>query len=117
MIKNTLIGVFISFVHLASALAQIVNAPKLTCVSNGVGTNAYVRLVWSLPVNTCGAFVSYDIYRSTNFNGPYSLIYSETNQGVTIYDDDILTVATFYYYMESNYDCPGATFLQSDKEF
>jgi gliding motility-associated-like protein len=113
MLKKTLVGSLFFLVHFA-VTAQVVNAPKLTCVSNGVGTNAYVRLVWSLPVITCGTFISYNIYRSTSFNGPYLLIYTETDPAITVYDDDILTVATFYYYMESNYDCPGATFLQSD---
>lgn len=98
------------------ARAQWIFPPKLDCVTNVTITgNLFARLIWTPPVNACGPFNAYYIYRSTNLNGPYTLIYSETNQAATSYDDNVGSSSiVYYYYMESDFNCPGFTVLQSD---
>ncbi len=96
--------------------AQFIMAPELDCVTNvSINGNIFVRLIWTPPVNSCGPFNAYYIYRSTALNGPYTLIYSETNQAATSYDDNVGNSSiVYYYYMESDFNCPGFTVLQSD---
>ncbi|MBK9730944.1 MAG: gliding motility-associated C-terminal domain-containing protein [Chitinophagaceae bacterium] len=99
-----------------NSIAQDVNAPVLKCVTQiSINFNPYIRLLWTLPTNACGTFNAYYIYRSTNINGPYTLIYSETNAAATSYDDGPIAVGpVYYYYMVSDYTCPGGNFLHSD---
>ncbi len=84
-----------------------VNAPDIQCLSND-------SVYWSIPINTCGPFNSYELYRSTNLNGPYSLIATINNNTQFFYFDSNPGNTTFYYYMQSNYNCPGIPVLQSD---
>ncbi len=89
-----------------SATAQI-KAPDLLCLKGDT-------LVWDLPVNNCGPFVSHDIYTSTDINGPYTLLTSITVQGQTSFIDPNPNNELRFYYMVGNYDCPGQTQLSSD---
>lgn len=89
-----------------NAQSQVI-APDIECVSND-------SIFWSIPLNTCGAFSSYDLFRSTNENGPYTLIASITNNTQFFYFDSNPINTTYYYYMEGNYNCPGENILQSD---
>lgn len=90
------------------ASAQI-NPPDFLCVENDT-------LKWTLPVNTCGPFVSYTIYFSDNINGPYSILQTVTDASSTQYYHMNANSANnvWYYYMESNFDCPGEITVQSD---
>jgi len=94
--------------------AQTVFPPDLQCVS--VDNNGDIVLNWSLPVNACGPFNAYYIYRSLNINGPYSIVYTVLSQFQTSYTDPVSNGAstTYYYYMASDFNCPGALFLNSD---
>ena len=71
-------------------------------------------LLWNIPSNNCGTFNSFDIYISDNFDGPYSLLISITNPTTDLYFDSNPLSETRYYYMESNYNCPGEPVLSSD---
>ncbi|HUM46469.1 MAG TPA: gliding motility-associated C-terminal domain-containing protein [Chitinophagales bacterium] len=103
----------LAFTH---AGAQTVNAPDLNCVTKvSITGNIFVRLIWTIPVNSCGPFNAYYIYRSTSFNGPYTLVYTENNQAASSYDDNVGNGSiVYYYYMVSDFNCPGATVLHSD---
>ncbi len=92
---------FSPFLH-----AQIA-APNLICISNDT-------LTWETPVNTCGTFVGYEIYASENPGGPYTLLTTITNQNQTRYFHAGVNGAVWYYYMQSNVDCPGQAILRSD---
>ncbi len=71
-------------------------------------------LFWELPNNTCGTFNAYEIYRSTNANGPYALIASISTPLTTQFVDPNPLSETRYYYMISNYNCPGWNAPPSD---
>jgi gliding motility-associated-like protein len=91
--------------------AQTVSAPELNCVTI-VGND--VVLSWINPVVTCGPFNAYYIYYSTNINGPYLLLATITNQFQTQFTHAGAAGTVYYYYMVSDFNCPGATFLNSD---
>lgn len=96
--------------------AQNIPAPHLCCANVLINSGGAVQLVWTLPVVSCGPFISYDIYSSQNFNGPYTLLVSITNPLATTYNDGTIngTTDTAYYFIVSNFNCPGATFIHSD---
>ena len=89
-----------------SAKSQI-EAPVFLCVVNDT-------LVWDLPMNNCGPFNAYEIYFSLNENGPYQLLTTITNQNQTDFFHNNPTGETYYYFMQSDYDCPGEPVLSSD---
>jgi gliding motility-associated-like protein len=90
------------------ASAQI-NPPDFLCVENDT-------LKWTLPVNICGPFVSYTIYFSDDINGPYSVLETVTDPLSTQYYHMNANSANniWYYYIESNFNCPGEAIIQSD---
>lgn len=94
--------------------AQIINPPNLVCATRQF--NGDVTLTWQLPSNPCGSFNSYDIYHSNSFNGPYSLLASINVQATTTFvhvGADCNNQQNFYY-MQSDYNCPGGTVVTSD---
>jgi len=95
------------FAGLTHFLSAQVAAPNLICVSNDT-------LIWETPVNTCGPFVGYEIYASQNLNGPYQLLETISNPGQTSYHHALVSGMTWYYYLKSNFNCPGQLALSSD---
>ena len=87
-------------------IAQVL-PPNLLCVQSD-------SLFWELPNNPCGSFNNYSIYISSDINGPFNLLTTITNQAQTFYADPNPSGVTWYYYMESDFDCPGEAVLQSD---
>ncbi|MFT7602648.1 MAG: gliding motility-associated-like protein [Saprospiraceae bacterium] len=81
--------------------------PDFLCVRND-------SLFWELPTNTCGAFNSYEIFFSPNPNGPYTLLSSINNDAETNYFHSNPLGETFYFYMQTNANCPGEQVLHSD---
>lgn len=86
--------------------AQIA-APDLLCVSNDT-------LVWTPAVNTCGSFNAYLVYGSTQFNGPYNLLATIANPATNTYFNTTASGQTWYYYLQSDHNCPGQPRLSSD---
>lgn len=86
--------------------AQI-QAPDLICVKNDT-------LFWNTPVNNCGAFNAYVIYSSTNVAGPYQILATITDPAQTSYFHENAGTAMRYYYLQSDYNCPGQITLSSD---
>ena len=64
-------------------------------------------LNWTLPVNTCGTFNAYEIYRATSEAGPYSLIATISDELQTEYIDPNPLSELRFYYMLSDYNCPS----------
>jgi gliding motility-associated-like protein len=97
------------------SFGQTILAPDLQCVQNDV-VNNNVTLSWTNPpANPCGAFVQYTIYFSQTPGGPYTTR-AVTNQAATseVVPGILGAGPTWYFYMEAQYNCPGATVLQSD---
>ncbi len=107
-ILSLISSIWIIFIPNSSVEAQIL-PPDFICVENDT-------LRWQTVTNTCGPFVSYDIYVSSTISGPYSLLTSITNPASTDYFHMNANSAnnTWYYYIESNYNCPGVPVIFSD---
>lgn len=96
--------------------AQVIPAPKLQCVINDA-LNSNVTLYWNNQGNPCGGtFNGYKIYAATTLAGPYTLVSTISNETQTSYIDlgKLSQGTQWFYYMEADYDCPGAQTLQSD---
>ena len=91
----------------ANAVQAQVPAPDLQCVVNDT-------LVWTPATVACGPFQSYRIYRATDASGPYTLLTEVTDPATGRFYDANPNGELRYYYLESNHDCPGETFLPSD---
>lgn len=91
---------------LVSGKSQII-PPDFLCVKND-------SLFWELPTNNCGPFLSYEIYVSTSEAGPYTLLSAVTTINQTNFSDPNPTGETRYYFLQSNFDCPGLSPLSSD---
>jgi gliding motility-associated-like protein len=86
--------------------AQVV-APDLLCVSNDT-------LVWTPAANPCGSFNAYLVFGSTQLNGPYNLLATITNPTINSYFNTSASGQTWYYYLQSDHNCPGQARLSSD---
>lgn len=108
-----------AFIFLLSGriFSQVILAPDLQCIVND-NTSGNITLYWTNPPNNpCGAFVQYNVYASCNTAaGPYTLAGSVSNQNATsfIYAGALSSCATWYFYMEADYNCSGAIVQQSD---
>ncbi len=89
-----------------SGQAQV-QAPQFICVANDT-------LTWNLPTNSCGPFQAYNIFASQTMDGPYTLLASVTEPNQSIYVHENSSSMTWFYYLESDYDCPGQPVQQSD---
>lgn len=89
------------------SLTGQINAPDFLCVTNDT-------LTWAPATNTCGAFNAYEVYGSTNEQGPYNLLISETDANQTSYFHPDVNNQTWYYYLATNADCPGEVTMFSD---
>lgn len=86
--------------------AQIV-PPDFLCVKGDT-------VVWSLPNNPCGAFQGLEIYISDTRPGPYTLLTTVTNIAQTEFINPIPGIPLRYYYLRSQYACPGNFSAPSD---
>ncbi len=100
------ITIFILFAICFTTKAQVL-PPDLLCVKNDT-------LIWDIPVNACGPFISYQIFTSQDPVGPYSLLTEITDQAQTFYFHTDGGSGLWYYYMQSNFDCVGEIVLSSD---
>lgn len=96
------------FLFSIQAQAQI-EAPQLICISNDT-------IVWNLPTVTCGPINSYDIFASQNVGGPYILLASiaDITQTSFYHSGANSSITPWYYYIQTNANCPGINPLQSD---
>jgi gliding motility-associated-like protein len=92
---------------LGNTLNGQVLPPTFLCVANDT-------LQWEVPDNDCGPFNAYLIYASQDEDGPYTLLAEVTDPNQTFYFHDDSGTADWHYYLESDFDCPGETVLQSD---
>jgi len=98
---------FIISLFVINGINAQINAPNFLCVRND-------SLFWEPPVNDCGPFLSYTIYFSTNEAGPYTVLDNSAFFTATDYEHPNPAGTLYYYYLVSNYDCPGEVQLTSD---
>lgn len=89
-----------------SGFSQILT-PDFQCVVNDT-------LFWEPATNNCGPFTAYEIFASTSEDGPYSLLATITDPAEQFFFHSDANNQTWYYYLASDYDCPGETQLFSD---
>ncbi|MBA3647139.1 MAG: gliding motility-associated C-terminal domain-containing protein [Chitinophagales bacterium] len=96
-----------------NARSQFINPPSLNCVRTL--NNQDVRLDWTNTTNSCGRFLSYNIFRSTSIDPTFTLIHTEYDSLVTFYTDPVGNGnrTVYYYFMNSSYTC-GLPTLNSD---
>lgn len=98
----------VGFVLFCSAFAKAqVSPPIFQCVLND-------SLFWAPVSNSCGPFVSVDIFASDMPNGPFTLEASVTDPNQQFYFDASANGQLTYYYLVNNYNCPGLAQLPSD---
>jgi len=98
---------FIISLFVVTEINSQINPPNFLCVRND-------SLFWEPPVNDCGPFQSYTIYFSTIEAGPYTVLDNTAFFTATSYEHPNPAGTLFYYYLVSNYDCPGEVQLTSD---
>ena len=87
--------------------AQIL-PPELSCVRSD-------SVFWDVPNKNCnGPFNAYLLYGSTSQNGPYDLISSISNPTQLAYFHNSAHNQEWFYYMETDADCPGQATISSD---
>ncbi len=87
--------------------AAQVFSPDFLCVRSDT-------LFWNIPTNPCGTFNNYEIFFSANPNGPFNPLGTVSNQGQNFFHHPNPTADTWYYYLQSDFNCPGEMVLQSD---
>lgn len=90
----------------AAGRAQVI-APDFLCVKGD-------SLFWTPASNTCGPFQAYTIYVSDTESGPYSVLASISDPNQLSFRHLNPTGQQWFYYLESDHDCPGQMVLQSD---
>lgn len=71
-------------------------------------------LIWTLPNNTCGTFSQYTIFSSQSIDGPYQVLATITDPNQTNFVHEGSLSQTWYYYLQSDYNCPNETAISSD---
>lgn len=94
-------------VFITNSLAAQIAAPTLRCIKRDT-------VIWDIPSVTCGTFNSYLLYASRNQTGPYQLLATITNRNQTNYHHATANGGTWFYYMQSNFNCTGQTRHSSD---
>ena len=95
------------------------------CLCLGIQLNAQVEppiircitsdTIFYTPVsNSCGPFLSYEVFRSTNPNGPFSSITQIMDETADFYVDSNSSIQIQYYFVRPIFDCPGAQVINSD---
>lgn len=92
---------------LSGTLNGQVLPPTFLCVANDT-------LQWEVPNNDCGPFNAYLVYASQDEAGPYTLLAEITDPNQVTYFHDDAGTADWFYYLESDFDCPGEAVVQSD---
>lgn len=114
-VKKSLLVIPFLLLAAVTAFGQFIYPPDLQCVEND-NVNSNVVLSWTNPTNPCGAFTNYTIYVANNPAGPFAPLTTITTATQTTYTDlgRLGIGPTWYYYMVTNANCPGATQLSSD---
>jgi gliding motility-associated-like protein len=104
-IKATII--FPALLAMCTCLYGQVLPPIIDCITNDT--------IFFTPVsNNCGPFLSYDVFRSSDADGPYNLVGNITDPNALFLADPNSSSTINYYYITPNFDCPGEIVINSD---
>jgi len=98
---------FLLVLFLSQKITAQVLPPDFLCVRSDT-------LFWDIPTNNCGSFNNYEIFFSANPTGPFNLLGTVANQGQGFFHHPNPTLDIWYYYLQSDFNCPGEVVLQSD---
>jgi gliding motility-associated-like protein len=96
------LGLFISI-----QLQGQILPPEFLCVRGDT-------LFWNTPTNNCGSFINYEVYGSQSQQGPYVLLTGISNASQDFYFHVNPSGEVWYFYLLSNYNCPGQMAIPSD---
>lgn len=91
----------------AIALSAQVQPPTLICIKGD-------SLIFQAPNNSCGVFNAYEVYGSQNRTGPYTQLGTINDEIATIFVHQEANNDLWYYYLQSDFECPGETAITSD---
>ncbi|MEL6636206.1 MAG: gliding motility-associated C-terminal domain-containing protein [Bacteroidota bacterium] len=103
----TTVLLFCTSLALSTSLSAQVNAPTFLCVQSDT-------LFWELPTNNCGPFNAYVVYASNTLGGPFEVLANITDPDRDFFHHPNPQGLVWYYYLESDHDCPGQVVLQSE---
>ena len=112
---SKLITTFILVLFSCAAFSQTIIPPKLICVTTLFDGN--IELEWELPPSqSCGSFLGYNIYATSNLSLPFTLLATVTNQTQTTFTHINANgnVQTWYYYLTTDLQCPTFQVGQSE---
>ncbi len=98
---------FSLFLIFSQAAYSQIAAPIFRCVRHDT-------LLWDKPNVTCGAFNRYIIYSARNRSGPYAVLANVNNPNTTFFYNAFTNGEVHYYYLQSDFSCPGQSRLSSD---
>lgn len=105
---NRIYALIVFFMAAASICLQAqVLPPTITCITNDT-------LFYEPVANSCGPFVSLDVFTASNENGPYNLLGSITDEAANFLAHPNSSSQPAFYYIVPNFDCPGSTVINSD---
>ncbi len=83
-----------------------VNPPTIRCITSDT-------LFFNPATNDCGPFLSYQISKADNENGPFSLLNTIDQENIDFYLDANSSNQISFYLIEAIYDCPSGGTLSS----
>ncbi len=100
---------FLFLIYFASPTIAQVEAPQFFCIKGD-------SLIYGPKSvnNTCGDFIAFDVFGSQDRTGGYTLLGSITDPDQSAYVHPTPIEEVWYYYMQSNHDCPNEIVLTSD---
>jgi hypothetical protein len=102
-----LLQMLVTCLCLSIQLNAQVEPPIIRCITNDT-------LFYTPVQNSCGPFVSYEVFSSSNPNGPFSLVSQITDNTADFYIDANTSNQILFYFIRPLYDCPGQTVINSD---
>jgi len=92
---------------LSIQISAQVNPPTIRCITSDT-------LFFVPAMNDCGPFISYEVFKADNPNGPFSLLSTISNENTDFYIDANSANQISYYFIAANYNCTSGAILNSE---
>ena len=107
LLNKIIIGMLIAIAGFAIKGQSQVFAPDFQCILSDT-------LFWQPVTNTCGPYISTEIFVSNFPFGPFTSLDVITDPAITQYFHFNPTLEDRFYFIRNNYNCPGEPVLHSD---